>query len=212
MLKLEFLFNSFVLFSLVHIQCLGSLLEYLFLSVFFQILLGSVQRNHTDKCNGCLSESCFWQFRKNTKVLFISNTGALISVEVFIVLNTQGDLPWEAQMCLVQTLLGKSNDSWGGCDPILCAHTGRAEQAKPALVVPVSASSKDWQGAHEHTTAVSQAAQCEMHSPTALSWDSSSLRAPRQSCLMWFFFAAVVRCCVWLWASDKLMDNASVWL
>lgn len=159
MLKLEFLFNSFVLFSLVHIQCLGSLLEYLFLSVFFQILLGSVQRNHTDKCNGCLSESCFWQFRKNTKVLFISNTGALISVKVFIVLNTQGDLPWEAQMCLVQTPLGKSNDSWGGCDPILCAHTGRAEQAKPALVVPVSASSKDWQGAHEHTTAVSQAAQ-----------------------------------------------------
>lgn len=66
-------------------------------------------------------------------------------------------------MCLVQTPLGKSNDSQGGCDPILCANRGRAEKAKPTLVVPVVRTGKG-------TTSIPRLylrlhSVCEMHFP-----------------------------------------------
>lgn len=53
-------------------------------------------------------------------MLFVSNTNALILVEVFIILNSQGDLPSEVQICLVQTPLGESYDSSSRCDLVLC--------------------------------------------------------------------------------------------
>ncbi|XP_075570301.1 transmembrane protein 266 [Pelecanus crispus] len=74
---------------------------------------------------------------KNTKMSFISNTDAFISVKVFIILNSQGDLPSEVQICLVQTRLGKSYGSSSGCDLVLCTNRGRIEKAKPSLELPL---------------------------------------------------------------------------
>lgn len=53
---------------------------------------------------------------------FISTTNASISVKVFIMLNSQGDLPSKVQICLVQTSLGKSYGSSSGCDLMLCTN------------------------------------------------------------------------------------------
>lgn len=69
-------------------------------------------------------------------MLFISNTNAFISVEVFIILNSQGDLPSEVQMCLVLTQLGKSYGSSSGCHLVLCTNAGKVEEANLSLELP----------------------------------------------------------------------------
>lgn len=68
-------------------------------------------------------------------MLFISNTNALISVKVFDILKSQGDLPSEVQIAGFGLLYVRVVA--GAVDVILCFVQGRVGKAKPSLELPL---------------------------------------------------------------------------